>query len=54
MKRLLLIDLAEAIKKDCTEKEITQEQLCERTGINEGLFFEKNCFSLDNCIALHR
>lgn len=37
MKRFLLIDLAEAIKKGRTEKEITQEQLCERTGINRNI-----------------
>ena len=37
MKSLSLIDLAEAIKKGRTEKEITQEQLCERTGINRNI-----------------
>ena len=34
MKKLSLIDLANTVKKNRAEKNITQEQLCEKTGIN--------------------
>lgn len=34
MKKLSLIDLANTVKKNRVEKNITQEQLCEKTGIN--------------------
>ena len=37
MKRLSLVDLAETIKNKRTEKGITQEQLCEKTGINRNM-----------------
>ena len=37
MKRLSLVDLAETIKNNRTEKGITQEQLCEKTGINRNM-----------------
>lgn len=37
MKRLSLVDLAETIKNNRTKKEITQEQLCEKTGINRNM-----------------
>ena len=37
MKRLSLVDLAETIKNSRTEKGITQEQLCEKTGINRNM-----------------
>ena len=34
MKKLSLIDLANTVKNNRAEKNITQEQLCEKTGIN--------------------
>ena len=37
LKRLSLVDLAETIKNNRTEKGITQEQLCEKTGINRNM-----------------
>lgn len=37
MKHLSLVDLAETIKNNRTKKEITQEQLCEKTGINRNM-----------------
>ena len=37
MKRLSLVDLAETIKNKRTEKGITQEELCEKTGINRNM-----------------
>lgn len=37
MKHLSLIDLAETIKSKRSEKGITQEQLCEKTGINRNM-----------------
>lgn len=34
MKRFSLVDLAETIKNNRTEKGIAQERLCEETGVN--------------------
>lgn len=37
MKHLSLTKLSDVLKQKCNEKNITQEQLCERTGINQNM-----------------